>query len=112
MDIKNDFSDLLARLKTKYPDVNEDDLIDTIEFAVNQYRRLSKQYEVPVSEFDDFTLNWIKRACYQTLQRIFDLGLVGGVKQYSENGYQFTLDGSEISIALQSEIIPQVGYAK
>ena len=45
-------------------------------------------------------MDWIRRACFELLDRKYVLGVAGGVKQYSENGYQFTLDGTEISNAL------------
>lgn len=110
MDVSAEFQGLLERLKTKYPTVDEVDLKETIEFAISHFIRLSN--DDSIQSFSDKDKNWIKRACYEALDRITVLGVVGGVKQYSENGYQFTLDGAEISMALASEIVPNAGWAK
>ncbi|MGX8835319.1 hypothetical protein ACWG0P_14050 [Amedibacillus sp. YH-ame6] len=108
--IKTEFKDLIVRLKEKYPSVtDEKSIVETVEFAVFQYIRLSNVDDVV---FTPLVRNWVKRACFESLDRILKLGAVGGIKQYSENGYQFTLDGVEISTALAGEIIPRVGYPK
>lgn len=112
INIKEEFQYLLERLKNKYEeyDLLDDDFVETIEFAVTQYIRLTNDPDL--TELDTFAHSWIRRACYESLDRILKLGIVGGVKQYSENGYSFTLDGVEISSALANEIVPKVGYPR
>lgn len=109
MDVKELFPELLERLKTKYPKLSEEDCIETIEFSVYQFKRLSN--DLTIESFTPHEGIWIKRACYEAIERT-GLGAVGGIKQYSENGYQFTLDGAEISLALASEVVPEVGCPK
>lgn len=110
--VKIDFSDLIERLQEKYKDneLAEIDFVETVEFAVSQFVRLKNDPDL--NTFDSIAKSWIKRACFESLDRITKLGVTGGIKQYSENGYQFTLDGVEISTALASEIIPKVGYPR
>ena len=112
-DVKTEFPDLLKRLSDKYAEYEyllEDDFIEVIEFSVYHYLRLSN--DPTITSFKSMARSWIKRACIEALDRITKLGVTGGIKQYSENGYQFTLDGVEISTALASEIIPRVGYPR
>lgn len=109
MDIKTEFAEILKRLETKFPNYENVDYIETIEFAISQFKRLSNDNSIV--EFTADEKNWIKKCCYEMLDRV-ELGAIGGIKQYSENGYSFSLDGSSISQALMSEIVPKVGYAK
>lgn len=109
MEIQTDFSNLMNRLKEKYPTTTEQDREEAITYAVTQYLKLTHEdtYDIQNLVFMD----WIRRACFELLDRKYVLGVVGGVKQYSENGYQFTLDGTEISNALAFEIA-KVGFPK
>ena len=56
-------------------------------------------------------MDWIRRACFELLDRKYVLGVAGGVKQYSENGYQFTLMAQKFQMLLAFEIA-KVGFPK
>ncbi|MEG0552433.1 MAG: hypothetical protein RR533_02725 [Carnobacterium sp.] len=107
-----EWQELLDRLKAKYPcEKLEENFKDIIEFSVSLFKRLSNDMSITVFSADDKT--WIKKCCFEMCDRIYNLGIIGGVKSYSENGYQFTLgDSTDVSQSLKNEIIPRVGYAK
>ena len=100
--IVSDFSSLLERLSEKYSEFTTEDFIDVIEFSIYALKRLRNDPKVNV-KCDE---SWIKKCCYEQLDKM-QMGLFAGVKAYSENGFSFTLDSGDISLALQSLIVPK-----
>lgn len=98
------------RLETKYG-IDDDSANDTVEFAVSEYRRLSNDYETSLEDYSSDVLIWIKKACYDIIDREIK-GIVAGLKSYSENGYSWTTSGGIISEYLEKEIMANVDYPK
>ena len=101
MTMKEQFPALFERLTTKYPDISEEEIEDVIEFSWYMLRVLSNDPEIDPTSQDSAA--WIKRWCMEQLDKI-QQGIFTGVKSYSENGFSFTLDSGDISLALQSLI--------
>ena len=82
MKIRTDFPDLMNRLEEKYPTTTEQDREEAITYAVTQYLKLTHEdtYDIQNLVFMD----WIRRACFELLDRKYVLGVAGGVKHYSE----------------------------
>ena len=99
-----EFSDLLARLNDKYSEFSVEDCVDVIEFSIFALKKLSNDENIDLSNHSNRV--WIKRCCYEQMDRM-QRGLFAGIKSYSENGYSFTLDSGDISLALQSLIVPK-----
>lgn len=99
-----EFAELLERLSFKYSDFTQEDLVDVIEFSVFALRKLSNNENIDLTDYNNRA--WIKRCCYEQLDKM-ERGLFAGIKSYSENGYSFTLDSGDISLALQSLIVPK-----
>lgn len=112
MEETNQFYPVLTRLKAKYEDkidLNEDDYIELIEHCKNEYMFLRNDHEI--EEFSTYEITWVRRACMEVIDRLIalpEIGNVGGVKQYSENGFSFTTDGFAISNALRHEVVPKL----
>lgn len=105
MDYKVIFSTLYDRLTEKY-NMEDDDALELIENVSFMYMRLRNDFNI--TEFKPHEISWIKRACYEILERK-EIGVKGGVRAYAENGYSWEIDGSMISIELAGEVIPKVG---
>ena len=105
MDYKIVFEALYKRLTEKYGMTNEDaeELIENVSFM---YMRLRNDFTI--KGFQPHEKSWIKRACYEILERQ-EIGIKGGVISYAENGYSWEIDGSMISSALAGEVVPKVG---
>ena len=99
-----EFSDLLERLSTKYTEFSQEDFEDVIEFSIFVLRKLSNDENIDLSNVNNRA--WIKRCCFEQLDKM-QRGIFAGIKAYSENGYSFTLDSGDISLALQSLIVPK-----
>lgn len=104
MSMKEQFPVLFERLRKKYPDIPESDIEDVIEFSWYMLRVLSNDPEIDPNSADSAA--WIKRCCMEQLDKM-QQGIFSGVKSYSENGYSFTLDAGDVSLALQGLIIPK-----
>lgn len=99
-----EFADLLERLSIKYSEFEHEDLEDVIEFSIFVLRKLSNDENIDLTDYNNRV--WIKRCCYEQLDKM-QRGIFAGIKAYSENGYSFTLDSGDISLALQSLIVPK-----
>lgn len=104
LDIVVLFSDLVERLKMKYVGYEDEDYLDVIEFSIYVLRRLSNDPNIDLE--DENNRIWIRRCCYEQFDKM-ERGIFAGIKAYSENGYSFTLDSGDISLALQSLIVPK-----
>ena len=102
MTIREQFPALFGRLTSKYQDIPEDDVEDVIEFSWYMLRVLSNDPEIDPNSQDSSA--WIKRCSMEQLDKM-QQGIFTGVKSYSENGFSFTLDSGDISLALQSLIV-------
>lgn len=101
MTTKEQFPALFERLTAKYPNISEEEIEDVIEFSWYMLRVLSNDPEIDPTSQDSAA--WIKRCCMEQLDKI-QQGIFTGVKSYSENGFSFTLDSGDVSLALQSLI--------
>lgn len=110
MVMTKNLKDIKERILVKYG-IGEDDVQDILEFAISEYKRLSNNYETSLENYSDDVLAWIKKACYEIIERKLN-GIVGGLKSYSENGYSWSTDGGIISEQLQKEIIAYVDYPR
>lgn len=110
MEFKGKLKKLIERIIAKYG-LSLEDAEDTVEFALFEYKRLSNDYETSLENYTDDVLIWIKKASYEIIERNM-IGIIGGLKSYSENGYSWSADGGIISEQLQKEIIANVDYPR
>ncbi len=109
MNVEELFPSLIERLIKKYSEIGKEDILDVIEFSVYMLRILSADLDIDVTEVNNSI--WIKKCCYEQLDKMRQ-GIFSGVKSYSENGYSFTLDSGDVSLALKSLIIPKANAPK
>lgn len=110
MELNSKLKELIERIIIKYG-LSQDDAKDTVELALYEYRRLSNDYETSSENYTDDVLVWIRKASYEIIERNL-IGIIGGLKSYSENGYSWSADGGIISEQLQKEIIANVDYPR
>lgn len=110
MKLTKNLEGIKERVIIKY-DIGEDDAQDALEFSISEYKRLSNNYETSLEDYSDDVLIWIKKACFEIIERKLN-GIIGGLKSYSENGYSWSTDGNIVSEQLQKEIIANADYPR
>lgn len=110
MEIKGKLVKIKERIKAKF-NLDDEEITDCIEFAVEEYKRLKNDYETSLDDYTDDALIWIKKACLE-IAEMYENDISNKVKSYSENGYSFTLESGMLSDQLIKEIIANADYPK
>lgn len=102
--------DFEAKIKTKYPHLEETDITEIVEKAKTIYYSLRYPSEPnaceetrPLTTYK--AQNWVVMACDDIIARLGFNNATG----YRENGITWTFDGAEISERLVSLIKPVIG---
>lgn len=105
--------DFLSKLKSKYPDIADEELVSCLNKAkmfyyATKYPTLPDitEEEKPITSF--VAKNWILAACDDMIERLGFNNTIG----YKENGVSWAFDGAEISQRLLDQIVPVSGVIK